>query len=266
MLTKEYNTLKFEKREEFGVLTVNRPKALNALNSEVHTELKDFLETLKSENDFFIKGLIVTGEGDKAFIAGADIKEMMDMSSAQATDFGRLGQKNTLLLEELNIPVVAAVNGFALGGGCEVAMSCDFIYATENAVFGQPEVKLGLIPGFGGSQRLSKLIGRAKAKEMMYTGRNMKAEEALSSGLVLKLFSSKAELIEGCMFTLRAIGKNSPLAVGVCKQVMNEGNDLTVAAGLEVEVEQFGKIFDSEDKREGTTAFTEKRKAVFSGK
>jgi enoyl-CoA hydratase len=265
-INKEFNTLKFENVEGLGILTVNRPKSLNALNTEVHTELREFLTALKNEKDFSIKGLVLIGEGEKAFIAGADIKEMLDMSAEQAKAFSRLGQEVSLLFEELQIPVIAACNGFALGGGCEMAMACDFIYATQNAVFGQPEVKLGLVPGFGGSQRLSKLIGRNKAKEIIYTGRNVSIDEAMNLGLVVKVFETREELLSGALETLKKITRNSPHAVYISKKIMNEGNDLTIAKGLEIEAEQFGEIFSSEDKKEGTMAFVEKRKPVFTGK
>jgi enoyl-CoA hydratase len=260
-----FETITFEIKDNFGFLTINREKSLNALNSQVHMELKDCLSVLK-ENDKGLRGMILTGAGEKAFIAGADIVEMSDMTSDEAYDFATLGQENTLLMEELPFPVIACVNGFALGGGCEMAMSCDFIYATESAVFGQPEVKLGLIPGFGGTQRLSKLIGRARAKEIMYTGRNIKIDEAKETGLVVKVFATKSEMIEGAMETLKKISYNSPLAVGLAKHVMNAGNDLTNAEGLEIEARQFGEIFSSADMKEGTTAFVEKRKPVFTGK
>ena len=259
-----FETITFEVQGEFGVLTINREKSLNALNSQVHMELKDCLSVLKN-NEQQLKGMILTGAGDKAFIAGADIVEMAQMTSDEAYDFATLGQENTLLFEELPFPVIACVNGFALGGGCEMAMACDFIYATQTAVFGQPEVKLGLIPGFGGTQRLSKLIGRGRAKEIMYTGRNVKIEEAKELGLVVKTFSDKEEMIEAAMGTLSKIAKNSPNAVGLAKHVMNAGNDLTNAEGLEIEARSFGDIFNSYDMKEGTKAFVEKRAPEFKG-
>jgi len=264
-MSTNFETIKFEREGDFAVLTINREKSLNALNSQVHMELKDLLTVLKA-NDDGIKGMILTGAGEKAFIAGADIVEMTDMSSDEAYDFATLGQENTLLMEELPFPVIACVNGFALGGGCEMAMSCDFIYATETAVFGQPEVKLGLIPGFGGTQRLAKLIGRNKAKEILYTGRNIKIDEASDMGLVVRKFSSKEEMMNGAMETLSKIAQNSPLAVALSKHVMNTGNDLSVSEGLEVEAKFFGEIFSSYDMKEGTKAFVEKRKAEFQGK
>jgi enoyl-CoA hydratase len=263
---KTYHTLKFEMQEKFGVVTMNRPTKLNALNVELLTELKELLTDLKNDDHFQLLGLIVTGEGDKAFIAGADIAEMSDMNASDAYTLGHLGQQVTMLFETLQVPVIACVNGFALGGGCEMAMSCDFIYATENAVFGQPEVKLGLIPGFGGTQRLAKLVGRNNAKEMIYSGRNVKADEALRMGLVVRTFANKESMLAEAMKTLKAISANSPYAVSIAKKVMNEGVDLTVTEGLQLEKRQFSAIFTSEDMREGTHAFIEKRAPNFKGK
>jgi enoyl-CoA hydratase len=266
IINKQWNTLTFEKMGRFGVLTINRETKLNALNAEVLNELQELLQELKKDENYDLLGLLVTGSGEKAFIAGADIKEMSDMSPSDAYTFGQLGQKVTTLFEGLQIPVIACVNGFALGGGCEIAMSCDFIYCTQNALFGQPEVKLGLIPGFGGTQRLAKLVGRNRAKEMIYTGRNINAEEALRIGLVLRSFTSKTEMINEAMKTLNQLALNSPSAISAAKKVMNEGVDLTVSEGLQLEKRQFSGIFSSEDMREGTKAFLEKRAPQFTGK
>ncbi len=265
-INKEWSTLKIEVAESFATITINRPTKLNALNVELLSELKEVLTELKKDETFAIKGLIVTGEGEKAFIAGADILEMSDMTASDAYTLGHLGQQVSVLLETLQIPVIACVNGFALGGGCEMAMSCDFIYATNNALFGQPEVKLGLIPGFGGTQRLAKLVGRNHAKEIIYTGRNVTAVEAQSLGLVLKTFATKAEMLAEAIKTLKAISTNSSFAVSIAKKVMNEGIDLTTTEGLQLEKRQFSGIFTSEDMREGTRAFLEKRIPNFKGK
>jgi enoyl-CoA hydratase len=258
-----FETLKFEQLDGLATLTIDREKSLNALNSQVLSELKDILTQLKSEKG--IHGMILTGAGEKAFIAGADIKEMQDMTKDQASAFGKLGQDVSLLFEEQCFPVIACVNGFALGGGCEMAMACDFIYASESAVFGQPEVKLGLIPGFGGTQRLSRLIGRNRAKELVYSGRNMDAAEALSTGLAVRVLKDKSEALEAAKETISKIARVSPLAVSLAKKVMNSGNDLTVSQGLDHELGQFAEIFTSEDMKEGTQAFIEKRKPVFKG-
>jgi enoyl-CoA hydratase len=263
---KSYNTLKFEMTEKFGTITINRPAKLNALNTELLSELREILTDLKNDEGFSVQGLIVTGEGDKAFIAGADIAEMSEMNPSDAYTLGQLGQNVTVLFETLQVPVIACVNGFALGGGCEMAMSCDFIYATENAVFGQPEVKLGLIPGFGGTQRLAKLVGRNNAKELIFSGRNVKADEAQRMGLVVRTFATKAEMLAEAMKTLKTCAANSPYAVSIAKKVMNEGIDLTISEGLQLEKRQFSAIFSSEDMREGTRAFVEKRAPQFKGK
>lgn len=263
---RNWQTLKFELKDGFGTITINRPTKLNALNIELLSELKELLGEIKKDETFEIKGLMVTGEGDKAFIAGADIAEMSDMTPSDAYTFGQLGQQVTVLFETLQVPVIACVNGFALGGGCEIAMSCDFIYSTNNGVFGQPEVKLGLIPGFGGTQRLAKLVGRNHAKEMIFTGRNVKADEARSMGLVLKTFESKALMMEEATKTLAMTSANSSFAVSIVKKVMNEGIDLTITEGLQLEKRQFSAIFSSEDMREGTRAFIEKRAPEFKGR
>ena len=265
-INKEWSTLKIEVAESFATITINRPTKLNALNIELLHELKDLLSELNKDEDFVIKGLLLTGEGDKAFVAGADISEMSEMNPSDAYTFGHLGQQVTLLFENLRIPVIACVNGFALGGGCEIALSCDFIYSTNNALFGQPEVKLGLIPGFGGTQRLAKIIGRNHAKEIIFSGRNVTAAEAQSLGLVLKTFATKAEMMIEANKTLKAITANSSFAVSIAKKVMNEGIDLTTTEGLQLEKRQFSGIFTSEDMREGTRAFLEKRIPNFKGK
>ncbi|MBP9679962.1 MAG: enoyl-CoA hydratase/isomerase family protein [Bacteriovorax sp.] len=265
-ISRQWNTLKVEVTNHLATITINRPAKLNALNIELLHELKDLLLELKMDDTFLVRGLIVTGEGEKAFIAGADIAEMSDMTPSDAYTFGQLGQQVTLLFERLSIPVIACVNGFALGGGCEIAMSCDFIYSTTSAVFGQPEVKLGLIPGFGGTQRLAKLVGRNQAKEMIYTGRNVNAEEAKAMGLILRVFATKDQMLEEATKTLNAIMTNSSFAVSIAKKVMNEGIDLTTVEGLQLEKRQFSAIFTSEDMREGTKAFIEKRAPNFKGK
>ena len=265
-ITDNYETITFEVKDNIGHLTIDREKKLNALNSQVLNELKTLLTHLiKEDKGRTVKGVIVTGAGEKAFIAGADIAEMQDMSVDQARVFGALGQEVTVLFEQLPMPVIACVNGFALGGGCEMAMACDFIYATENAVFGQPEVKLGLIPGFGGTQRLSRIVGRHRAKEIIYTGRNVGSEEAHNIGLAIKLYLTKEELIAGALKTFSYILRVSPNAVKLSKKVMNSGNDLTVTEGLAHELEQFSAIFSSEDMKEGTSAFVEKRAPNFTG-
>jgi enoyl-CoA hydratase len=261
-MTNKYKYLDYKVEDGIGFLTLNREDKLNALNSDVLNELRDFLEENCKEN---IKGLILTGQGDKAFIAGADIKEMIGLSEEEATDLSYLGQQVTFMFEEIRFPVIAAVNGFALGGGCEMALACDFIMSTDTAVFGLPEVSLGLIPGFGGTQRLAKIIGRNRAKEIIYTGRMIKADEALELGLTVASFESKEVLMNECVKMINKIARNSLHAVGVAKFTINRGVDINLEEGLRVEREMFGKVFESQDMKEGTTAFIEKRKPVFTG-
>ena len=260
-----YEFLKLEDQDGVLILTLNREDKLNALNIQVLQELKHLFTDLSSDYQH-VKGIIFTGAGEKAFIAGADIAAMSEMDAKSGFEFAELGQQVSLLIEKLPVPVIAAVNGYALGGGCEMALSCDFILATANAQFGLPEVSLGLIPGFGGTQRLARIIGRNKAKELIYTGALIKAEEALSLGMALYCFTNKSELIEQAVNLIRKINKNSPYAIGIAKKVINEGIDLTVEAGLDLEKKQFAEIFNSFDQKEGCKAFVEKRKANFQGK
>lgn len=266
-ITNKYQSILFDVQDQIGIITINREAKLNALNSQVIDELKDLLSHIKNEDkNFSIKGMILTGAGEKAFIAGADIAEMASMTVDEARAFGAKGQEVTMLFEAVQVPVIACVSGFALGGGCEMAMSCDFIYATKTAVFGQPEVKLGLIPGFGGTQRLSRIVGRNMARELIYSARNVKIDEAQSLGLVNRVFEDKASMLEAAKELLKATMKNSPLAVALSKKVINDGVDLTVAEGLKHELDKFSAVFGSEDMKEGTKAFMEKRAPQFSGK
>ena len=258
----DFKYLTFEEEDCIGVLTLNREDKLNALNEEVLDELRVFFE---SAYKLKLKGLVFTGAGDKAFIAGADISGMPEMSDKEANDFAYKGQQVTFMLEELRFPVIAAVNGFSLGGGCEMALACDFILCTNNAVFGLPEVSLGLIPGFGGTQRLPKIIGRNKAKEMIYTGRKVKGQEAKEMGLVLSVHENKEELIVAAKDIIEKASRNSLNAIGVAKFVINRGVDLSNEEGMKFERNHFGEIFNSFDMKEGTTAFLEKRKPSFKG-
>ncbi len=263
MIKKSYQYLQFELEQAIGILTINREDKLNALNSDLIEELRSFLQEI---SDKPLSGMILTGAGEKSFIAGADIAAMTEMSPKQAQDFAFCGQHVTLMIEELRFPVVAAVNGFSLGGGLEMALACDYIYATQNALFGLPEVSLGLIPGFGGTQRLSKIIGRHRAKQLIYSGRKIKIDEAKRIGLVLEDFESKDQMLKQIKNELSKLQHNSPHAIGVAKTVINKGADLSVEEGLEIEKSQFAQLFDSYDMQEGTKAFIEKRKAEFKGK
>ena len=259
----KYETLEIEIKKSVAVLKVNRPEKLNALSELVLTELQNFLTDLRDQKNFEIRGLILTGAGEKAFIAGADIKAMSEMTPDQGEEFGKLGQRVTELFESLKIPVIACVNGYALGGGCEMAMSCDFIYAVETASFGQPEVNLGLIPGFGGCVRLLRYVGSARAKELIYTGRSIRSDEAKQLGLVNQIFTTKEAMINAALDTLTVIQSKSPIAVGICKNIINLADGATISAGLEIEKRGFRKAFESVEMREGTSAFLEKRKANF---
>lgn len=260
-MTNNFETIRFEQEGELGYLIINRPAKLNALNILVHQELKTMLTTLQSTP---LKGLILTGEGEKAFIAGADIAEMQPMSSSEASAFAELGQQVTMLMESLPYPTIAAVNGFALGGGFEMAMSCDFIFASLNAVFGLPEVKLGLIPGFGGTQRLSRIVGERRAKELMFSGRNIKIEEAKSLGIVLEVFESKEELMNGCKKWFELALANSSASIAKAKETLWKGVDIPLNEGLALESKAFGETFQTTHMIEGVAAFLEKRKAQFN--
>lgn len=262
----KYETLLLEVKDKTLVLTINRPDKLNALAEKVLVELKDVLNQIQDDRGFEIRTLLVTGAGDKAFIAGADILAMSSMDSYQAHAFAGLGQEVSRLFEQIHIPVIACVNGFALGGGCEMAMSCDLIYATESAVFGQPEINLALIPGFGGTQRLVRYVGIARAKEMIFTGRNMKAQEAKASGLVQELFSTQKEMMEAAHKLASKLSQKSPVILAKCKEVIQAGEFMDLDQGLSFERDAFKEVFETEDKTEGLKAFLEKRHPEFQGR
>jgi enoyl-CoA hydratase len=260
LMTNKFETIVLDVSSDIGILTINRPAKLNALNIQVHRELKTCLSELQSSS---LKGLILTGEGEKAFIAGADIAEMKPMTNGEAEAFSELGQQVTLLLETLPFPTIAAVNGFALGGGFEMALACDFIYASQNAVFGLPEVKLGLIPGFGGTQRLARVVGERRAKELMFSGRNIKSEEAKNLGIALEVFNDKTQLMEETKKWFEQTTANSSFAIARAKETLRYGVDKPLIEGLNIEARAFGEIFQTEQMIEGTSAFMEKRKAIF---
>ncbi len=260
-MTNNFETLSFSVADGVGYLVINRPSKLNALNIQVLRELKSFL---REACELKIRGLIVTGEGEKAFIAGADIGEMSPMLTTEALSFSELGQQVTVGLEALPFPTIACVNGFALGGGFEMAMACDFIFASKNAVFGLPEVKLGLIPGFGGTQRLSRIVGERRAKEIIFSGRNINAEEAKNLGIVLEVFADKAQLMAEALAWLENVKKNSKMAIAKAKLSLLQGLDLNLEKGLGLEAKFFSELFQTEEMKEGTIAFLEKRKANFN--
>lgn len=245
-----------------AVVTIDRPKALNALNTATLEQLEEALANIAQQPE--VRGLIVTGAGEKAFVAGADIAEMMNLNIEQSLAFAARGHRVFDALERLHCPTLAAVNGFALGGGCELALACDLIYAADNAKFGLPEVSLGVIPGFGGTQRLTRLVGRARAKELVFTGDIVDAAQAKAMGLALDVLPG-AELLNHCRAVVSRIAKKGPLAVARAKRVIAQGADLPLAAGNQLEREAFADLFHSTDRKEGMTAFLEKRPAVFRG-
>lgn len=257
-----YENILFEIQDGVGLLTFNRPKALNALNPATLEEVSDVIDTVGK--DEAVRVLVLTGAGDKAFVAGADISEFPKMNPLQARLFAERGQEVFFKLESLPRPVIACVNGFALGGGCELAMSCDFIYASDKARFGQPEINLGIIPGFGGTQRLSRLVGRAKAKELCMTGEMIDAQQAKELGLAAKVFPAD-QLVEETLKVARQLALKSPGALRAIKLVTDRGFDVDLKNGCALEAEAFGNAFASQDAKEGVAAFLEKRKPVFKG-
>lgn len=250
----------FEVDNGIATLTFNRPKALNALNQALLEEFGTVLDEVEKNPE--IRVLILTGGGEKAFVAGADISELAKMNPLLAKRFATKGQKLFSRLESLSIPVIAAVNGFALGGGTEVALSCDFIYASEKAVFGLPEITLGLIPGFGGTQRLARLVGTNMAKELIFTGRTFAARDAETYGVVNKVCSPET-LMEEVMKTARAIAAKGSVSLRAAKEAVGCGKDVDLETGCRFEADAFALCMASKDAAEGTSAFLEKRKAEF---
>ena len=248
--------IKFEIEGEFAILTINRPKALNALNSEVLDELDKVLDSIDT---YKIRALILTGAGEKSFVAGADIAEMSTLTKEQGKAFSKKGNDVFRKLETLEIPVIAAINGFALGGGCEIAMSCDIRICSENAIFGQPEVGLGITPGFGGTQRLARLVGPGMAKQMIFTGQNIKAEEALRIGLVNAVYPQNELLNEARKLAL-SIAKNGQNAVRNSKKAINDGLQLDIEKAIKIEEKLFGDCFQSDEQVERMKKFLEKGK------
>ncbi|MCC6227528.1 MAG: enoyl-CoA hydratase/isomerase family protein [Microthrixaceae bacterium] len=243
-------------------ITINRPDKLNALNKTVITELSTAIDEVYSNSE--IKSAIITGAGPKAFVAGADISEFLQLTSAQGEELSRRGQQMVFdKIEKSPKPIVAAVNGFALGGGCELALSCHFIYASENAKFGQPEVNLGLIPGYGGTQRLTQLIGRNRSMELLMTGNMLSAQEAMTYGIVNKIVTAD-ELVSKTKETLQLIQSKAPLAIKAVIECVNNFDH--TQQGYDFEIKKFGECFATEDLKEGASAFLEKRKANFKGK
>jgi enoyl-CoA hydratase len=244
------------------VITLDRPDALNALNQETLAALRDRLREVA--DDAGVRAVVLTGAGERAFAAGADIKEMLEMDVERARAWADLGHECTRLLETMPKPAIAAVNGFALGGGCELALACDIRYASASAKLGQPEVNIGVIPGWGGTQRLARVCGIGFAKEVVLTGRTVSAEEARERGLVNAVFAPE-ELMERALETARALAAKSPLVLAAAKRMLNRAPQGDLDEGLGAEAHAFSKLFASEDRREGMTAFVEKREPRFTG-
>jgi enoyl-CoA hydratase len=239
-----------------GIITINRPNALNALNSQVLDELDEILTHIDTS---LVRALILTGAGEKSFVAGADIGEMKTFTKKEAETFGKKGNDLFHRLETFPLPIIVAVNGFALGGGCELCLSCDIRICSENAVFGQPEAGLGITPGFGGTQRLARIIGPGMAKQMIYTARNIKAEEAYRIGLVNAIYPQK-ELLSEAKKMAKGIADNAPIAVRNCKKAINDGLQVDMDQAVIIEEKLFGDCFETLDQKEGMGAFLEKRK------
>ncbi|HBF42616.1 MAG TPA: enoyl-CoA hydratase [Desulfobacteraceae bacterium] len=257
-----YETIIYERQENIAVIKFNRPKVLNAINPKMVGELKEAFGKIAADKS--VKVLILTGTGDKAFVAGADIASMKNYTTLQGRFFSRNGQDLLFQIEALPIPVIACVNGFALGGGTEISMACDFIYAADSAGFGQPEINLGIMPGFGGTQRLSRLVGKAMAKELCMTGKIISARDAKDIGLVNKIFP-KEMLWEETIKVANLLASKGKVSLRAVKDAIERGYDQDLRTGCYIESDAFGICMDSEDAREGMDAFLEKRKAEFKG-
>jgi len=258
-----YKNIKIEKKEGIATLKINRPQVLNALNKETISEITSAVEELDADKN--VKVVILTGEGEKAFIAGADIKQMSDMSSLEAKKFSELGHNMLLKIENSRLPYIAAINGYALGGGCEVLMACDICIAAKSAKIGQPEINLGVHPGFGGTQRLPRLVGRMKAKELILTGKNIDAEEANKIGLV-NMVVDDDKLMDAAQKLAGQIAGKSTVQTAFIKSLVNKGTDIDINSACALEISYFSSSFSTNDQKEGMKAFLEKRKPEFKGK
>ena len=258
----DYQHISVEERAGWALITIRREEALNALNSAVLDELDHATREIALSDG--VRAVAITGAG-KAFIAGADISEMLELSPRAALEFAEKGAELGASIEASEVPYIAAVNGFALGGGCELAMACDFIYASSAAKLGQPEVKLGVIPGFGGTQRLPRRVGVAKAKELVFTGSVISADEALRIGLVDRVLAPD-ELLAAVGETCEQIAANGPLAVAEAKRMIQQGQSMTLEHACELEIRSFASLFGTDDQREGMAAFLAKRSAKFEGR
>ncbi len=258
-----YENLRFEEADGIATLTIAREKQMNALTAVTLKEMAQVIGDVGRNRS--CRALIITGAGEKAFVAGADIAEMASMGPVAAREFAGLGHRVLAALETLDIPAIAAVNGFALGGGCELALACDLIYASDKAKFGQPEVNLGVIPGFGGTQRLARLVGRHRAKELIFTGEMIDAARAREIGLVLDVVPGP-QLMSHCQAVAKKIASKGPLAIAQAKRVIEWGTDADLRTANEMERQAFALLFGTEDQREGMKAFVEKRPARFAGR
>jgi enoyl-CoA hydratase len=257
-----YDNIIFKVEKGVATITFNRPEVLNALNEASLQEFSNALDAVASDED--IRVLVLTGAGEKSFVAGADITEFLRFNVLKAKLFSETGHTLVHRLQELSIPVIAAVSGFALGGGCEIVLGCDFIYASENAMFGLPEINLGIIPGFGGTQRLPRLVGKNMAKEMIFTGKMISAAEAHTVGLV-NTVCSQDQLMSEVMKTAAAMASKGKASLRAAKQAINSGMDVDLKTGCRIEIDAFAICLSSSDAKEGTEAFLEKRKANFKG-
>ncbi|TZE82804.1 short-chain-enoyl-CoA hydratase [Calorimonas adulescens] len=255
-----WENIVLEKEGNIAVLSINRPRALNALNTKTLLELDEALESVSKDGE--VRALVVTGSGDRAFVAGADINEMKDKNAMEGREFALLGQRVFAKLQDMPIPTIAAINGYALGGGCELALACDMRIASSKAKIGQPEVTLGITPGFAGTQRLARTVGPAIAKELIFTGAQISADEAYRIGLVNRVVEPEKLMEEAKNLALK-IASNAPIAVSLAKQAINKGIDVDLSTGMAYEAEVFGLCFSTRDQKEGMAAFVEKRKAEF---
>lgn len=254
-----FKNLLVESKEGISVVTINRPEALNSLNTEVLNDLEKYFSEVREDKSTRV--IVLTGGGEKAFVAGADIKELSTLNQKSAKEFSQKGQRIFSMMESLPQAVIGAINGFTLGGGLELALACDFLVATPNSKFGLPEVSLGLLPGFGGTQRLSRLVGLSKAREMIFTGKHISPDEALRVGLINHVVEGSP--VEAALKIANRIILNGPIAIAHAKRSINKGFDIELSKGLENEAEEFSRLYDKPEHKEGISAFLEKRKPVF---
>ncbi len=263
---KEMEGIKFHFENDLATLTLNRPDKHNALSVQILKNLKELIKSLIQNKELKPRALFIKGEGDKSFCSGADISELVSMDTQDAYNYSLLGQHVTLLIERLPFPVFALVNGFTFGGGFEIALACDYIFSTPISSFAFPELKLGLIPGFGGTQRLSRILGRQKAKDIIFTGKAFTAQSLFDLGLIYQICSSPMEMEKSALLKVEEMKDSSPTALHIAKKVINLGLEMSFLEGLNLEMEEFSELFKTFDKKEGLEAFQEKRAPHFSGR